>query len=382
MHQLRMSSAKCLFTCGAVLDVALAACEEVGIGREKVFIFDVPGSELPKGFKTVDDLIEIGRKEAELEALGWTTGQGGRQVAFLCFSSGTSGLPVCFLPSLSDGDGCACADSRQIQKAVMISHRNIIANMLQLRVYEDVGRKQLGVETQTGFALLPLSHAYGLHVVALAGIWRGDELIVLPKFEFTTYLKAIERFKVNSLQVVPPIVVRMLSSMDECRKYDLSSVRTLYVGAAPTGKETVDELRKHWPHWNICQGYGMTETATATVTTSEHDQMEGTSGSLLPGNRVKVMSFDGKEIHDYDTPGELWMQGPTTTLGYLNNVHATAEAFVWDEDGRWMRTGDEVIVTKSPKGFEHIAIVDRIKELIKVKVCLLLFLQTPPHSRS
>jgi acyl-CoA synthetase (AMP-forming)/AMP-acid ligase II len=259
----------------------------------------------------------------------------------------------------------------------MISHRNIIANMLQYSVYEQPARKKLGVETQVGLGVLPFSHAYGLHVVALGNTWRGDELIVLPKFELTTYLKAIERFKITALLVVPPIVIRMLSSIDECRKYDLSSVRLVYVGAAPTGKETVDELHKHWPHWNVCQGYGMTETATCVSTTSEDDILNGTSGSLLPGIRIKVMGFDGKEITAYDTPGEMMIQSPTTTLGYLNNEMATSEAFVWDEDGRWMKTGDEVVVTKSPKGYEHIKVVDRIKELIKVKV---RSIQTPPFA--
>jgi hypothetical protein len=52
-------------------------------------------------------------------------------------------------------------------------------------------------------------------------------------------------------------------------------------------------------------------------------------------------------------------------LGYLNNDKATKETF---EDG-WMRTGDEAVFRKGPKGTEHVFIVDRIKELIKVKVC-------------
>jgi acyl-CoA synthetase (AMP-forming)/AMP-acid ligase II len=56
------------------------------------------------------------------------------------------------------------------------------------------------------------------------------------------------------------------------------------------------------------------------------------------------------------------------TLGYLNNEQATNEAYFWDDDGRWIRTGDEVIVTKGPSGYEHLVIVDRLKELIKVKV--------------
>jgi acyl-coenzyme A synthetase/AMP-(fatty) acid ligase len=111
----------------------------------------------------------------------------------------------------------------------------------------------------------------------------------------------------------------------------------------------------------------MTESSTVVCTTSETDIFPGTSGSLLPGTRVKVIDANGREITEYGKPGELLVQSPSVTLGYLNNEKATSEAFIWDEDGRWLRTGDEVIVTKSPKGWEHITIVDRLKELIKVK---------------
>lgn len=113
---------------------------------------------------------------------------------------------------------------------------------------------------------------------------------------------------------------------------------------------------------------GLTESSTVVCSTSEHDICQGTSGSLVPGTRAKVIGADGKEITEYGKPGELLVQSPSVTLGYLNNEKATAEAFVWDEDGRWLRTGDEVVVTKSPQGYEHIIIVDRLKELIKVKV--------------
>jgi long-subunit acyl-CoA synthetase (AMP-forming) len=76
------------------------------------------------------------------------------------------------------------------------------------------------------------------------------------------------------------------------------------------------------------------------------------------------MTPEGKEITTYDTPGELVVRGPSVVLGYLNNEKATKETFV---DG-WMLTGDEAVVRVSPKGVEHVFIVDRIKELIKVKV--------------
>lgn len=62
------------------------------------------------------------------------------------------------------------------------------------------------------------------------------------------------------------------------------------------------------------------------------------------------------------------MQSPSICLGYLENAKATAETIVWDADGRWLRTGDVVVMRRSPQGNEHVVVIDRIKELIKVKV--------------
>lgn len=112
---------------------------------------------------------------------------------------------------------------------------------------------------------------------------------------------------------------------------------------------------------------GMTETATVVCSTSEHDIFPGSSGSLVSGAKAKIIDLDGNEVTSYDTPGELLVQSPSVVLGYLNNEQASAETFVHHDDGRWIRTGDEVIVTKAPSGNEHVIIVDRIKELIKVK---------------
>ena len=66
----------------------------MGIPKDKVFILGMPGFEKKDGFTTVEDLINEGKKLPEVDALKWTKGQGARQPAFLCYSSGTSGLPV------------------------------------------------------------------------------------------------------------------------------------------------------------------------------------------------------------------------------------------------------------------------------------------------
>ena len=98
-HQLRSSGANALITCIPLLDVALAAAKSVGILHDRIFILSVPGSDKKAPFKTIDDLVEEGRNLPELQPLNWAPGQGARQVAFLSFSSGTSGLPVSCPPS-------------------------------------------------------------------------------------------------------------------------------------------------------------------------------------------------------------------------------------------------------------------------------------------
>lgn len=148
------------------------------------------------------------------------------------------------------------------------------------------------------------------------------------------------------------------------KKFDLSNVRTIFTGAAPLGKETADDLQALYPKWVIRQGYGLTETSTVVCSSSPKDIWFGSSGSLLPGIEVRVVTPEGVHITGYDQPGELHVKSPAVTLGYLRNEKATKETYY---DG-FMRTGDEVIIRKSPNGHEHIFIVDRIKELIKVKV--------------
>lgn len=85
---------------------------------------------------------------------------------------------------------------------------------------------------------------------------------------------------------------------------------------------------------------GMTELSTIVISSSEHDILNKSSGSLCPATKAKVVGLDGKEITKYDTPGELWIQSPSAALGYLNNQKATAETFVHDDGGRWVKTGD------------------------------------------
>lgn len=98
--------------------------------------------------------------------------------------------------------------------------------------------------------------------------------------------------------------------------------------------------------------------------TSKHDIWHGSSGSLLPYVECRIVDPEGKEIEAYGQSGEVLVRSPSVVLGYLNDEKSSKETF---QDG-WLRTGDEGLFRVSASGHEHLFIVDRIKELIKVRV--------------
>ncbi|KAF4950260.1 hypothetical protein FGADI_8311 [Fusarium gaditjirri] len=344
-YQLCSTSSKVLFTCIPLLPVALEAAAAANISKDHIFVLDIPGQLNNSPFIALSTLIDEGRRLPPLPPLKWVKEQGKRQVAYICFSSGTSGLP----------------------KGVMLSHYNIISNVALQTAYEAYGRKLAGAGSQVGLGLLPFSHIYGLTIIGHIIPWKGDEVVVLPRYNLEHMLAAIQKYKIRNLPLVPPIAVQLLQNKSKCDSYDLSSLEWVTSGAAPLGAKTIESMQQMWPKWKVGQGYGLTESSPAVTATSEHDILPGSSGSVLLGTRCKIIDEDGKEVTELEKPGELFVQSPNICLGYMNNAKATAETFVWDEDGRWLRTGDVAVVRLSPLGEEHIAIVDRIKELIKVK---------------
>lgn len=179
----------------------------------------------------------------------------------------------------------------------------------------------------------------------------------MQKFSLPDLLSNIQRYRITTIQAVPPIM-NMLAKRPDTARYDISSVRNIMVGAAPMSIQLGNELTTRFDFF-IARGWGMTETTCVGILMPDNVRnTDGTSGYLLPNTEAKLVDDDGLQVRDNNAPGELWIRGPQTMLGYWNNPGATSETCT--SDG-WVKTGDIVVVKDS-----LFWVVDRKKELIKV----------------
>jgi acyl-CoA synthetase (AMP-forming)/AMP-acid ligase II len=187
-------------------------------------------------------------------------------------------------------------------------------------------------------------------------------MVLLPQFNLEDMLKAIVEFQVQEMALVPPLVIRLVND-PIVDKYDLSCLKRLSSGAAPLSAELTQQLEKKFPHVGFRQGYGMTESTSCITCHSPKYyafKYASTVGDIVPSTVVKIVDPDtGKEL-GYNQAGEILAKGPQIAMGYLKNPKATAESF--DKDG-FLHTGD--IGSINEEGL--ITILDRIKEMIKVK---------------
>ena len=123
----------------------------------------------------------------------------------------------------------------------MISHHNVISNVMQITAFDGPFRNTMRDPmqkhyTENTLALLPMSHIYALVVMCHMGPYRGDGSIVLPRFEMQMLLNSIQKNKISTLYLVPPIVILIAKNKPILDKFDLSSVRVLFTGRRTAGQ--------------------------------------------------------------------------------------------------------------------------------------------------
>ncbi|CAN8312715.1 unnamed protein product [Cochlearia groenlandica] len=238
-------------------------------------------------------------------------------------------------------------------KGVMLTHRNLIALVQTYKARFE--------SEQRTICTIPMCHIFGFAGFAAGFIALGWTTVVLPRFEMSQLLSAVENHRSSYLSLVPPILVAMVNESKEIRsKYDLTSLHTIVAGGAPISREVTEKFVKSYPTVKILQGYGLTETTAvvASMFSKEESENYGSTGLLAPNVEAKIVDPVSGRVLGVDRTGELWIKSPTVMKGYYRNGEATGSTV---DSERWLKTGDLCCIDS--EGF--VFVVDRLKELIK-----------------
>jgi len=249
-------------------------------------------------------------------------------------------------------------------KGCITTHRGTVTQVLGI-VFSSVVGATLGganpIPTTGQPANLltsPLFHVGGIHSGVCTALTAGSKLVFTEgRFDAEQAMQLIEREKVTIWGAIPTMLHRVVHH-PKVRDYDLSSLRAVSFGGAPTPPETIEKAREVLAiEPSFTNAYGLTETSGVATLNGGKDLLgrRTSIGRPIPVLDMKIVDADGRERGAGEL-GELWIYGPTVTPGYWNRPEATAETV---RDG-WLRTGD--VGYRDPEGFWFV--VDRAKDMV------------------
>jgi long-chain acyl-CoA synthetase len=286
----------------------------------------VPAYSLPQAIKLTDALAK-GRGKPVNEA-----SPAANDIAVLQYTGGTTG----------------------VAKGAMLTHRNLIANMLQCKALMGA---TLNEGSEILIAPLPLYHIYAFTVHCMMMLLTGNHnvLITNPR-DLPAMIKDLGNFKFTAFVGLNTLFVALCNN-EAFRRLDFSGLKLTLSGGMALQLATAERW-KEVTGCSICEGYGMTETSPVVTVNPIQNIQIGTIGIPVPSTSCKVIDEEGNDL-PFGERGELCAKGPQVMKGYWQRQEATDE--VLSADG-WLQTGDIAII--QPDGF--IRIVDRKKDMILV----------------
>src|SRR5690606_14502947 len=286
----------------------------------------VPAYNLPQAIK-LNDALAQGRGQSFSEA-----NPNNSDVAVLQYTGGTTG----------------------VAKGAMLTHRNLVANMLQVK---ELMGANLDEGCEVLIAPLPLYHIYAFtfHCMAMMLIGGHNILITNPR-DLPSVVKDLAKYRFTGFVGLNTLFVALCNNED-FRKLDFSSLKLTVSGGMALQLATAERW-KEVTGCAICEGFGMTETSpVATVNPFSAIQL-GTIGIPLPSTLCRIVDEQGRELPIGEI-GELCVKGPQVMKGYWQRQEATDE--VLDADG-WLKTGDIALIAEDG----CLRIVARKKDMILV----------------
>lgn len=290
----------------------------------------VPAYSLPDAVRLPQALARGARRRFEPVRVGLG------DIAFIQYTGGTTGTA----------------------KGAMLTHRNVIANLLQALGW---ARSRLVDGREIVVTPLPLYHIYSLTVNALTFLAIGarNVLIVNPR-DLHALMRALRHEDFTAITALNTLYSALLDN-DDFRRRDFSSLKLAMAGGMAT-QRTVATRFKELTGQTLIEGYGLTECAPLVCATplDAHGShaFDGTIGLPVASTLVRLRREDGTWAA-IDEAGELCVHGPQVMKGYWNRPEDTAK--VIDADG-WLATGD--IGVMDARGV--IRLIDRKKDMMIV----------------
>ena len=240
-------------------------------------------------------------------------------------------------------------------KGALLTHRNIMAAVLNMLCGSDLGRDEVSL------FMFPMFHIAGY--VLPGYLLRGYTIVLMRGFEVGSYLANVEKCAITQHAIAPTMLAMVLDD-PRTGRFDTSSLRNISYGASAMAPEILRAAMARWPNVGFRTAFGMTELAgNVTYLTREdhehalaHDQsVLASCGKPNPLSKVRIVDAEGRDVVA-GQPGEIIVRGEQVFAGYWRNEKATQESF---RDG-WFLTGD--IGRCDPDGRYYI--VDRKKDMI------------------